>query len=75
MNKGINFNSNWSNKDLQQMSKFFIANYSKQLGRKIPFKQSEIVEPQQLRPEEFKKQWLQEQQDDLVEQLKKSENN
>ena len=44
MNKGINFN-NFSNEEMQKLGKAFINNYSKQLGRKIPFHQPNINEP------------------------------
>ena len=41
MNKSINF-SNWSDKDMHKQAKLFIDNYSKQLGREIPFEQPEM---------------------------------
>jgi|TARA_B100000131_G_scaffold108996_1_gene105892 23S rRNA pseudoU1915 N3-methylase RlmH len=75
MNHGINFNNNWSNKEMQKMAKLFIDNYSKQLGREIPFEQSEISEPSQPTPQEYKEQWLKEQQDDIINQTKEKEEN
>ena len=44
MNKGINF-SNFSNEEMQKLGKAFIDNYSKQLGREIPFHQPKVNEP------------------------------